>query len=75
MPTLTDEEIHDRISYHQPTAEGAKRHLRLSAMFEETMAECRSLCPTGRELALVYTKLEEAKMWASAAVARIPETR
>lgn len=27
-------------------------------------------CPEGRELALAYTKLEEAMMWANAAIAR-----
>ena len=34
-----------------------------------------AVCPYSREQSLAFTKLEEAKMWASAAVARNPETR
>ncbi|GAF91583.1 unnamed protein product, partial [marine sediment metagenome] len=33
------------------------------------------LCPDGREKSVAFTHLETAKFWASAAVARDPETR
>lgn len=72
---LSNEEIHERVTYHSPSPAGVKRHARLSAAFETLMIECRDVCAPGRELALVFTKLEEAKMWASASVARNAETR
>lgn len=72
---LTDDAVHDRISYHPPSADGSNRHVRLAVDFESLMRTIDDVCPSGREKALAFTKLEEAKMWASAAVARNPETR
>lgn len=68
-------ELHDKFYYHPPSEQGVKRHQRLSSEFEELAAICVQTCPRGRELALALTKLEEAKFWASAAVARNPVTR
>lgn len=69
------EEIANRVHFHAPSDKGAETHALLSVVFEEAMKHVDELCPASREKSLAFTKLEEAKMWASAAVARNPETR
>jgi len=73
--SLTSEEVRDRVSYHAPSEEGIERHARLSSEFSRLIETVDGMCLSGREKSLAITKLEEAKMWASASVARNPETR
>lgn len=73
--SLTKEEIHDRMTYHAPSDLGVKRHEQLSVTLEAALTVIAGVCPEGREKSLAITKIEEAKFWASAAVARNPETR
>lgn len=68
-------EIEDRFTYHPPTEEGKERHHVLSQCFVSLAELVESVCPEGREKSLALTKLEEAKFWASASVARNPATR
>ena len=72
---LTDLAIEDRVTYHAPSEGGVERHRMLSEVVALSMRTVRDLCPNCREASLALTKLEEAKMWASAAVARHEETR
>lgn len=72
---LTTEEITNRVTYHAPSSDGVAKHAALSGKFIEIMHDIDALVPDGREKAIVMTKLEEAKMWASAGVARNPKTR
>lgn len=72
---MTEEEIQNRMTYHPPTKVGITRHQILADRIGAAMQAVVDYCPEGRELALAITKLEEAKFWASAAVARNPETR
>ena len=74
-PQISSEELRDRFFYHPPSHEGEKRHAELSHAFFDLAERVVGLCPPGRSLALALTALEEAKMHASAAVARNPETR
>lgn len=69
-----EEERANRYSYHSPSEAGVVKHARLSVLFIELEGEIASLVPAGREFSIVKTKLEEAKMWASAGVARNPDT-
>ncbi len=66
----------DRINwdfdYHAPDEEKIRRH-------EDVRAGCRTLAhlfdrsaPDSREKSLAITKLEEALLWANAAIARTP---
>lgn len=67
--------LEDRFRYHAPSVQGVARHAQLTAEFLVLADAINEICPPGREKALVLTKLEEAKFWASAAVARNPDTR
>ena len=75
MANLSNEEISDRVRYHAPSPNGVETHGILSGLFEKIMHEIQVFVPDGRERSIVMTRLEEAKMWASAGVARNPETR
>lgn len=63
----------DRLTYHAPNEEGRQRHEMLTDGFLALFVEIETLVPEGREKSLVFTKLEEAKFWASAGVARNPK--
>lgn len=73
MANLNDLEY--KFSYHSPSPEGVERHRKLSEAFIFLAALCSDIVPAGREQALVLTQLETAKFWASAGVARNPNTR
>ena len=70
---LTDEKIKDltnRFTYHAPKNDQAPRYEEIrSTFFAVAMGLCQN-CPESRELSLALTKLEEACMWANAAIAR-----
>jgi len=71
---LTDEEISDRVNYHTPTPKGVTRHAKLSVAAEAFIQEINKVVPDGREKSLAITNAEQAKFWASAGVARNPDT-
>jgi len=68
-------ELTDKFLYHTPSPEGVKTHQQLSELFIELATWVTKLVPVGREQSLALTNLEQAKFWASAGVARNPETR
>jgi len=67
---MTPAEAHDRVTCQAPNEEGVKRHQALSDLFVRALLEVAAIVPAGREQSLAFTKLEEAKMWASKGVAR-----
>jgi hypothetical protein len=72
MKTSADE-IKLRFTYHPPKGNQPQKYeaIRYEAL---TMALLiNALCPMSREKALAITKLEEAVMWANAAIARREE--
>lgn len=73
MP-VSEEQIVDRVTYHAPSAAGVERHKRLSDATAALMRVIEEVVPEGREKALAFTNIEQAKMWASAGVARNPAT-
>lgn len=67
-------DIQNRFEYHPPKDENTKwSHERVRAVCLNAAIEINALCPDGREKSLAITKLEEAMMWANAAIARAPE--
>ncbi len=70
MPRLLQHEINRRCDYHKPSELTIEGHTRVRAFFKDAMEVLNAELPDGRETALVLTKLEEAQMWAHAAIAR-----
>lgn len=68
-------ELEKRFFYLKPSGAGVFRHQELSEAFKVLAETVMEICPRGREKSLALTKLEEAKFWATAAVARDPATR
>ena len=63
--------IENDFKYHPPkTDEIAQLHEYMRAMCKHVAEEMTTLCPDSRERSLAITKLEEAMMWANAAIAR-----
>jgi hypothetical protein len=62
--------LHNSFHYHAPHGDQAARHNYLGDLFEKLALVVARLTPGSREQALALTALEEAKMWASAAIAR-----
>lgn len=68
---MTVEDINHRFTNHPPTnAEIAYRLDRITTAALTVAHELDHLLPEGREKSLAITKLEEASMWAKAAIAR-----
>lgn len=68
-----NEEIAHRFAYHPPQNEATvKAHERVRELLAEAAQELDALLPADRprEKALTQTSLEEAMMWANAAIAR-----
>lgn len=57
-------------SYHAPKDDQPGRYEAIRAMGKEFAILIRECCPESRERSLAMTKLEEAVMWANAAIAR-----
>lgn len=70
---MTHEEIKNRFSYHAPTEEQKERYEAIRYKASIFAAYINEYCPESREQALAITKLEEAVMWANAAIARREE--
>lgn len=67
---MTEDEIRERFTHPQPSIAGAQRLTSLSNTMIVAAEIIDELCPDGREKALVFTKLQEADMWACASIAR-----
>lgn len=63
-------DLDNRFTHHPPFGDQPRRYRQireLGRMFAEAAGE---LCPRSRERSLALTKIEEAVMWANAAIAR-----
>jgi hypothetical protein len=67
---MIDKEIEKRFTYHPPKEDQPKKYEKLRALAKELAYLINNLCPESRERSLAQTKLEEAVMWANAAIAR-----
>jgi hypothetical protein len=63
-------ELENRFGFHPATDETKRLHQEVREGFIEFTDRLLAFLPGGRERALVLTHLEEASMWANAAIAR-----
>jgi len=64
------ERLENNFKYHPPKEGQADRYVRIrnaAKSFAEVIAE---ECPESRELSIALTSIEDASMWANAAIAR-----
>lgn len=57
-------------TYHKPKADQPERYEQLRAAALTLANQMTTLAPASRELSLALTNLEQAVMWANAAIAR-----
>ena len=64
------EELETRFTYHAPKADQPARYVQLRDNARMLAELIQMLTPKSREQSLALTSLEEAVMWANAAIAR-----
>lgn len=62
--------IEKNFTYHAPVGVQIERYETLREEAKKLAHLINDYCPISREKALAFTKLEEAVMWANAAIAR-----
>lgn len=70
---LSEEQMFEatkRFTYHAPKKDQVPRYNEIRETFFSVALGLQQNCPPSRELSLALTKLEEACMWANAAIAR-----
>lgn len=71
IPSTADlERIDNNFTYRSPKDDQTVRYALLRDTGKALAKMFLKLCPPSRELALALTKIEEAIMWANAAIAR-----
>lgn len=63
-------EIENKFTYHPPKEGQPAKYEAIRAKAKELAYLIDTECPNSREKSLAMTKLEEAVMWANAAIAR-----
>lgn len=63
-------DLENRFSYHPPKGDQFARYGELRAKARELAVMINELSPESREKSLAITHLEDAVMWANAAIAR-----
>ena len=67
---MTTADIENRFTYHPPKKDQAERYETMRGQARELALHIYAEAPDSREKWLALTKLEEAVMWANAAIAR-----
>lgn len=67
---MDPDELQTRFTHHPPKNDQAVRYQRIRSDAAQFASMLDSLVPESREKSLALTKLEEAVMWANAAIAR-----
>ena len=71
MSFTTNKDLNQRFDYHPSNSpENIKAHTETRALIKSTAVKLNEILPSGREAAIVLTHLEDALMWANAAIAR-----
>jgi hypothetical protein len=64
------EDLDSRFDYHAPDADRGRKHENIRNVLKSAAFYLTSHLSDSRETSLAITKMEEAMMWANAAVAR-----
>ena len=67
---MTSDELATRFTYHAPKEGQPARYEEIRNAGREMAELVEDECPDSREKSLALTKIEEAVMWANAAIAR-----
>lgn len=67
---LTIADIDNNFAYHAPAGDQAKRYGQLRDSGKSFAKDVFIHCPDSREKSIALAKIEEAVMWANAAIAR-----
>jgi len=67
---LEERDLRNRFTYHPPRDGQPERYERLRAQALQLSLSINHACPDSREKSLAITHLEQAVMWANAAIAR-----
>jgi hypothetical protein len=67
---IRDDELVNRFSYHAPQLGQPELYEQIRAAGLEFARMLNSYCPAGRELSSAITSIDQAVMWANAAIAR-----
>ncbi len=67
---MTKDQIDNNFSYHAPKGDQQQRYELLRASAKHLALDINTHCPESREKSLALTNLEQAVMWANAAIAR-----
>lgn len=70
MSGMIPEELETRFTYHPPKGDQPDRYRAIRAQALLMANTIDASCPESREKALALTNLEQAVMWANAAIAR-----
>lgn len=65
-----DLQIERNFQYHKPNPNTSEKYDKINHQAKGLAYAVLDLCPDSRERSLAITKIEEAKMWANAAIAR-----
>jgi hypothetical protein len=66
---MTDDQIVNIFTYHTPFGDQPARYQELRLQARNLAERINSCCPESREKALALTNLQQAIMWANAAIA------
>lgn len=66
---------HELFEVHMLNDDGKTRAADLAVAFSKLLSVIEGICPEGRELSIVKTKLEEASFFAKKAMAKQPENQ
>ena len=67
---MLHEELDTRFSYHRPSSDQIEKYASIRTKARSMAEMMNQLCPESRELSLAMTNMEQAVMWANAAIAR-----
>jgi len=67
---LENSELETRFTYHAPKNDQPEKYERIRNTGKQLAIIVDTFCPESREKSLAITKIEEAVMWANAAIAR-----